>query len=308
MRQIAKKFGVNLSTVQTWKKRKYVNDKIRVRASKAKRKHIKFITKLADGKYTGIHQASARMITYKFNKHFNKGRKVKFTLGRSTVNKILNRELSKPRKIRTTFKLTPKNKEKRIELINYVKANNIKGQDIFFTDECRFLLDTPVNPQTNQIRFNKMDLIRLKNGDNVIYEKLNVPQPKYTIGFMVAGGISEFGVGKLIFCVGTMNTKSYCQTIGYYKEDVMRLNKNLYFQQDGASCHTAKKSIAEINLTFNNKLDFWPANSPDLSPIENIWSILKEKLHERKHQTLDDLKKHLIFLWNRIPVGLCRNS
>ena len=103
-----------------------------------------------------------------------------------------------------------------------------------------------------------------------------------------------------------MNTKSYCQTIGYYKEDVMRLNKNLYFQQDGASCHTAKKSIAEINITFRNKLDFWPANSPDLSPIENIWSILKEKLHERKHQTLDDLKNHLIFLWNRIPVGLCR--
>ena len=71
-----------------------------------------------------------------------------------------------------------------------------------------FFLDTPLNPQTNQIRFNQEDLAKLKSGEE-LYEKLHVPQPKYTTGFMVAGGMSYYGIGKLIFCVGTMNTNCY---------------------------------------------------------------------------------------------------
>ena len=42
----------------------------------------------------------------------------------------------------------------------------------------RFLLDTPLNPQTNQIRFNQEDLAKLKSGEEKLYEKLHVPQPK----------------------------------------------------------------------------------------------------------------------------------
>ena len=268
MRQIAAKFNVNLNTVQKWKKRSSVQDKIRIRKSKVNKRHINFIKKLADGKYTGTQQASAKVITYKLNKHFNKGlKKYKFSLATSTVNKVLNRELSKPRKTKTTFKLTKINKDKRVELIEYLRTNNIHAKDILFTDECRFLLDTPLNPQTNQIRFNKKDLSLLKSGDNEVFEKLNLPQPKYTTGFMVAGGISVNGLGKLIFCVGTMNTNSYLQTLDYYKEDIERSYLDLYFQQDGASCHTSKKALDKINNIFNKKIDFWPANSPDLSPI-----------------------------------------
>ena len=47
------------------------------------------------------------------------------------------------------------------------------------------------------------------------------------------------------------------------------------FQQDGARCHTAGVSLRwfeEMNIRL---LDPWPANSPDLSPIEQIWAITK---------------------------------
>ena len=69
---------------------------------------------------------------------------------------------------------------------------------------------------------------------------------------MVAAGLSKNGVGKLIFVTGTMNSFSYNQTLELYKEDIERLGKDLYFQQDGASCHTGKKSLNYIKNNFNN--------------------------------------------------------
>jgi transposase len=307
IRQIALKFNVTVATVMKWKKRSFVTDAVRNRKTKLKSKHIEFIKKMADGKYTGIEQASSRQIAYKLQRKFNRNlKKMVFTICHSTVNKVLNKVLCRPRKAKTTFKLTDQNKDKRIELIQWVKDNNVKGKDIFFTDESRFLLDTPLNAQTNQIRFNKEDEMLLKSGDTKIYEKVHKPVPKYTSGFMVAGGMSTHGLGKLIFCVGTMNTFAYRRTLDYFQEDVNRLNSDLYFQQDGASCHTGNKSIEHIGTLFNNKLPFWPANSPDLSPIEMIWALLKQKLQEKKHNTLEELKAHLIFLWNRVPIGLCK--
>ena len=257
--------------------------------------------------FTGIDQASSRVIAYKLNQKFNKNkRKSNFKLSHSTVNTILNKELSKPRRAKKTFLITHKNKEDRMEFIKLVREKKIKGEDIFFTDESRFLLDTPLNPQTNQMRFTKEETQRYRDGDATLFEKLHKPIPKYTTGFMVAGGISSLGVGKLIFCVGTMDTVSYKRALDYFKQDIQRLNPNLYFQQDNASCHTSRIATDYISENFTNLLDKWPANSPDLSPIEVLWAILKEKLHERKHKTLDQLKKHLVFLWNRIPIGLCK--
>ena len=305
--QIAEKYKVSIKTVLKWKKRTSVQDLPRNRRSKLKPHHIRFIKKLADGKFTGFEQASSRVIANLLETRFNKDKKkLNFTICHSTVNKALNKALSRPRKAKKTFQLTGKNKESRINFIKWVKENKVKGQDIFFTDESRFLLDTPLNPQTNQIRFNQVDLLRLKSGDPVIYEKINQPLPKFTSGFMVAGGISKYGLSKLIFCVGTMNTYCYKRTVNYFKEDVERQNPELYYQQDGASCHTNPTSMEHVKSSFKNLIPFWPPNSPDLSPIEMVWCLLKQKLQERKHNTLEELKSHLVYLWNRFPIGKCK--
>ena len=123
---------------------------------------------------------------------------------------------------------------------------------------------------------------------------------------MVAAGISSKGVGKLIFCVGTVNSFAYKQGLDYYKEDIENYGSHLYFQQDGAKCHTCPSSMAKLNPLFENKLDFWPPNSPDLSPIEPLWAIVKSKLHQSKYSSMDEMKKNLIRIWESIPATLCQ--
>ena len=186
--------------------------------------------------------------------------------------------------------------------------NNIDHNKIFFTDEKRFLLSFIPNPQNNKIRLTKEGKRKLKQNNDEIMKKITVEVEKHPKGVMVAGGVCSYGVGKLNFCVGTMNSFAYKQALGNYEKDMeyfKSLGIDLIFQQDNAPCHTSKGS-REYLKNINDKLKFWPPNSPDLSPIETVWSFIQQKLEGYKFKNLHDLKQKIIFYWNRIPQDYCK--
>ena len=93
---------------------------------------------------------------------------------------------------------------------------------------------------------------------------------------MVGGGISKYGLGILIFSIGTVDSFAYKQALEYYKEDIKSLspqNKLLYFQQDNAPPHTskeAKQSLKEIR----------PPNSPEIKNSEKYCAKIIEKFNK----------------------------
>jgi len=53
-------------------------------------------------------------------------------------------------------------------------------------------------------------------------------------------------------------------------------------QQDNARPHTSKSSITFFEDQGIILLKEWPATSPDLNPIENLWGLIKRKMAPSK--------------------------
>ena len=73
--------------------------------------------------------------------------------------------------------------------------------------------------------------------------------------------------------------------------------QDVWFQQDGASPHTARNVVAWLEETFGeNFISFktgnvWPPHSPDLSPLDfYLWGYLKDRVYTPPPETLAELK------------------
>ncbi len=76
------------------------------------------------------------------------------------------------------------------------------------------------------------------------------------------------------------------------------------FQQDLAPAHTAKGTKSWFDDHGVTVLD-WPANSPDLNPIEYLWGIVKRKMRDTRPNNADELKATVKETWASIPPQQC---
>lgn len=126
---------------------------------------------------------------------------------------------------------------------------------------------------------------------------------------MVWGFMSAGGVGPLHFVDGTVNADKYQKIL----EDKLlptflkmrREKKNFIFQQDGATCHTAKKNKVWM-ASQNIPILPWPPSSPDMSPIETLWGVMKKQLREYPAKTKRELRASLQRIWNGFTPEFCK--
>ena len=229
---------------------------------------------------------------------------------RSTVQRILKHKLKLyPYRKKKRTKLTDKHKEHRLEVAkDFLEFEEEWGEnlwiDMAFSDECRFNSEPKPNSKNDVVWDDQPD-------DQKHYSE----RSKYAgQSVEVWGCITRFGKPQLIEIkrpIITVNGERQKKKFksGDYIEKILEPTipklRKMYrdngvadewwtFQQDGDSKHTSKmtQSWLETNVQSYISKSEWPANSPDLSIIENCWSVIWEELKKHKIGS----RRRLLFL------------
>ena len=91
--------------------------------------------------------------------------------------------------------------------------------------------------------------------------------------------------------------------------DLLRNGQDFIFQHDNAPCHRATTVTDWFKEQSDRNIEIlqWPANSPDLNPIENIWAWLDKQLAKVEPKSLEELEAAIKAALDSIPLDMIRN-
>lgn len=284
---------VSLATIKRWVKMFVENGTIDLRTSSGRkrtarsRENVQRTKRLLKGK---------KRVTI---------RKLVDKLGISvgSAQRIMTKDLKlHPYKLRKEPNLTDDQKASRVRFFHYIK-NNFKKSDtenILFSDEKRFTINGVYNSQNDRVwAVNRGEA----DEKGATHQKRKFPQ-----GIMVWLGACTKGLTPLVIIEkGTINREVYIEKIlpvaKKYGDKVF--GNNWIYQQDGATCHTARESIEWCTAHFPQFInkDRWPANSPDLNPLDySIWNEFVQAINWNKVSSKPTLIKELKAAVKRIPI------
>ena len=77
--------------------------------------------------------------------------------------------------------------------------------------------------------------------------------------------------------------------------------------QDNAKPHTATKTINWLELNTPQFVEDWSETYPDLNPLENLWSIVDRKVHEKEILNTKALEKRIKTVIASLPAETVNN-
>lgn len=126
-------------------------------------------------------------------------------------------------------------------------------------------------------------------------------------------GVGGFCWGQkceLAILEGRQTALKYIQTLERFLLPFVdqELGPSWVFQQDGTSIHrehVVKDCFNEEDIVVLG----WPAKSPDLNPIENLWGILARKVYENRRQFkgVAKLRECVLAYWDSIAEQTLHN-
>ncbi len=144
------------------------------------------------------------------------------------------------------------------------------------------------------------------------------------------GGLHEllkFPMSVMIWCGLTVEgpTRGYAVEKGqninpvYYQQYILPFAKregfrlfnstDWVFQQDGARCHTSKESRCARNLDHFLSKEHWPAQSPDLNPLNYFfWNAVVTNMTPQKYDNLEAFTAEIMRSIDTLPIEGIQNA
>ena len=310
-KDVANSLDKPLRTVQRWWSRYKRGETLQHVPGAGRPSKISRVAKIVIAKSLGKIRQSTRKLAKRLKQRGHE-------ISKSSVHRYLKQTVGATAFKRPKIpKLTPKQIENRLKFCKDRQNWTVEEwQRILWSDESPFEIFHPTSTQNDRV---------WSTDNSEIPPRETVKNPPKV---MVWAIMSYRAVSELHFVPSKqmINSRYYVEDIleKSYRLAVRRTRKNgniltrkllpnmsrAIFMQDGAPAHTANRTqvwCSKHMPAFWEKSE-WPGNSPDLNPIENLWSILQERLNELESPTnLNQLSKRLKIAWEGIPPSTLEN-
>lgn len=124
-------------------------------------------------------------------------------------------------------------------------------------------------------------------------------------GFTVWGAFHAGGKSELVVLDGYLNHRGYLQILREKMLPFARghFAQNFVYQDDNAPAHRARAVATFFEEEEVEHLP-WPACSPDMNPIENLWAEVTRRINKLDHQpsNVAEYRQAVMDAWAGIPV------
>lgn len=222
--------------------------------------------------------------------------KDKRNVSRETIRKTLKSSGRYPHRKRKVTLLTEGQKQRRVAFAE--KYRRADWDNFVFWDET----ESELVPTPNR----KNDIIWDETGAE--YRQGQVAHPA---SFKYGVAITVHGPTRLVPYTGYIDAPQYQTMIAQVIPDLKKMfgNSQWTWVQDGARPHIAKTTLKFLSEKVPSVLpkNDWPANSPDLNPIEHANGYVDSNVQARKSTSLRILEANVRKEWKNLTPEYCQN-